>query len=379
MRPQINPGVTPGERKQGMKHFWRLIMVVAMVWGAGCGKKSAQVVKPNLINPDDVAVWVDQSGITAGQVQREVNRLFAQVPANIPADQIPGIQARLVGEAVEGLIVRQLVRNEMERSKSIITREEIEKGKKDLEAALGPGGSLSVLLAETKLPMEEVEKNLQLDIFKNKMIKEQLDEALAGITEQAVREYYDAHPQEFTQPAGRLASHILLRVPQDATESVKADLRAKAEAIRQELLGGADFAQMAREKSECLSAERGGELGVIPRGREALSFEEAVYGQPFNEIGEVIETPVGFHIVKVTGEQEEKLIPFEEVKGRLTEVLKLQAHQQVTANFIRGLREKATIKLVGPLAEQAPAAPETPAEETAPALPPEAPVSVPAQ
>ncbi|HPY62285.1 MAG TPA: hypothetical protein PLJ22_04000, partial [Kiritimatiellia bacterium] len=94
---------------------------------------------------------------------------------------------------------------------------------------------------------------------------------------------------------------------------------------------------------------------------------------------EVIETPVGFHIVKVTGEQEEKLIPFEEVKGRLTEVLKLQAHQQVTANFIRGLREKATIKLVGPLAEQAPAAPETPAEETAPALPPEAPVSVPAQ
>ncbi len=358
-----------------MKHFWRLLMVVVMVWGVGCGKKNAQVVKPSRINPDDVAIWVDQTGITAGQVQREANRLFAQVPPNIPADQIPGIQARLMGEAIEGLVVRQLVRNEMERAKTIITRDEIEKGKKDIEAALGPGGSLSVMLAESKLPIEEVERNLQLDIFKNKMIKEPLAEALNAITETVVKEYYDAHPAEFTQPAGRLVSHILVRVPAGAEESLKNDLRARAEAIRQELLAGADFAQLASERSECLSAERGGDLGLIPRGREAPAFEEAVYGQAFNEIGEVIESPVGFHIVKVTGEQEEQLLPFADVEARLTEALKLIAHQQVTANYVRGLREKATIKMVGPLAEPAPVA--EPAAEEASVMGEETPLTAP--
>lgn len=332
--------------------FGWLVMAAAALAVAGCGKKEAQTVKPSKLG-EEVAVWVDQTGITGAQIQREASRLFSNVPKDLPADQIPAVQARLLNQAIDNLVIRQLVRAEMERSGTIITRDELEKGKKDLEAALGPGGSLTMLLANANVPMEELETNLKLDIFKNKMTKDQLKEAVDAVTEATAQEYYDANPKEFTIPAGRKVAHILVRAPAGVSEELKTEARAKAEAIRQELLAGADFAKLAAEKSECLSRSRGGELGVVPRGREAKSFEDAVYGQEIGAIGEVVESPVGFHVVKVLGEQEERKVPFDDVKDRLLNVLKARAQQKVAADYVKGLRDRATIKLDGPLAGSA--------------------------
>ena len=360
-----------------MAQFNRWIGVLALVLVAGCGKKEAQVVTPRPMSGEEVAVWVDQAGITGAQVQREASRLFSKVPKDTPPDQIPAIQARLLQQAIDNLVVRQLVRGEMERSGVLITREEIEKGKKDLEATLGPGGSLAMLLAEANVPMEEMEANLKLDLFKNKMIKDKLQAALAAVTDEAVKAYYDGNPKEFTQPAGRLASHILVRVPEGASEAIKTDARAKAEGIRKALLEGADFAKLAAEVSDCMSRSRGGELGVIPRGREAKSFEDAVYGQKIGEIGEVVESPVGFHVIKVTGEQAEKSIPFDEVKDRLANMLKSRAQQDVTAAYMTELRNKATIKLDGALAAADKAARAAQAAAPVAAPPADVPVTAP--
>lgn len=332
-----------------MKKMLGWMMTAAAVWAAaGCGKKEAQTVQPSKLGAE-VAVWVDQTGITGLQIQREASRLFSHVPKDLPADQIPAVQARLLQQAIDNLVVRQLVRAEMERSGVVITREELDKGKQDLEKALGPNGSLTMLLADANVPMEELEMNLKLDIFKNKMTKDQLEEAVAAVTEESAREFYEANRKDFTEPAGRLVSHVLIRVPPGAAEELKADARAKAEGIRKELLDGADFAKVAGEKSDCTSRARGGELGVVPRGREAKEFEDAVYGQEIGAIGEVVESPVGFHVIKVTGEQEEKVIPFDEVKDRLVTVLKGRAQQKVAAEYVKSLRERATIKLDGPL------------------------------
>ena len=59
---------------------------------------------------------------------------------------------------------------------------------------------------------------------------------------------------------------------------------------------------------------------------------------------------MGFHVIKVTGEQAEQLVPFDDVKTRLATVLKAQVQQKVAAEYILELREKATIKLDGVLA-----------------------------
>lgn len=336
-----------------MNQFIRWIGILALVLAAGCGEKDVQVVTPRPAQETDVAVWVDQVGITGGQIQREASRLFSNVPKDLPPDQISAIQMKLLQQAVDNLVVRQLVKAEMDRSNVLISREEIEKGKQDLEKGLGEGHSLAMLIAEVNLPMEDLEANLRLDLFKNKVLKDKMQAALDAVTEEAAKTYYEAHLEEFTQSKGRLASHILVQVPEGAAEAVKAERRAKAEGIRKALLEGADFAKLAGEASDCPSRARGGALGVVPRGREAPAFEEAVYGQVLGAIGEVVESPLGYHIVRATGEQEEKVFTFDEVKERLVILLKSQAQQKITAAYIQELKNKATIKLDGMLASAA--------------------------
>ncbi|MGD9781529.1 MAG: peptidylprolyl isomerase [Kiritimatiellia bacterium] len=349
-----------------MTQFIRWIGISALVLAAGCGKKDAQVVQPRG-GASEVSVWVDQVGLTTGQIQQEAGRLFASVPKDLPAEQMSAAQAKVLQQAVDNLVIRQLVKAEMERSGVLVSQEEIEQGKKDLEKGL-PGGSLTMLLANANVPMEEVEMNLRLDLFKNKVLRDRLESAFAEVTDETAKAYYDAHLEEFTQPEGRLASHILVRVPKDAAEAAKADLRAKAEGIRKALLEGADFGKLAGEVSECMSRSRGGALGVIPKGREDKAFEDAVYGQNIGEIGEVVESPVGFHVIRATGEQEKKVVPFDEVKGRLEASMKAKAQQKIVNDYIGELRDKATIKFAGPLAEIAPSvASKAAAPETAPA------------
>lgn len=349
-----------------MTQLIRWISVLALVWAvAGCKKKEAQVVNPRAATESEVGVWVDQVGITAGQIQREAARLLSSVPKNVPPDQMGAIQMRVLQQAVDNLVVRQLVKAEMERSNVLISQEEIEQGKIELEKGLGEGHSLTMLIAEVNLPMEELENNLRLDLFKNKMLKDRLKTALDAITDESVRAYYDAHLDEFTQPEGRLASHILIRVETNASEAVKTERMAKAEGIRKALLEGADFAKLAGEVSDCPSRSRGGALGVVPRGREAKSFEDAIYGQEIGAIGEVVETPVGYHIIQVTGEQEKKVFLFEEVQERLTAAMKARAQQKITAEYIAELKAKATIKLDGVLAAAAEASKAKAAEASA--------------
>lgn len=76
--------------------------------------------------------------------------------------------------------------------------------------------------------------------------------------------------------------------------------RAKLEAVRKQLLAGADFSDMARNVSECPSAKKEGDLGEFPRGKMLKEFEDAAFAQAVGEIGPIIETRFGYHIIKVT-------------------------------------------------------------------------------
>jgi len=366
-----------------MAQMIRWIWILALVWTVGCGKKDAQVITPKAQMGLEVAVWVDDAGISGIEIQAEVKRLFEKLPAGITAEQLPVVQMRLLQKAVDNLVVRQLVRGEMNRSGILISQEEIDKGKADLEKGLGQGQSLAMVLAAANLPMEELEMNLRLDLFKNKVLKEQQAAAIDAVTDEVVDAYYKENPLEFTKREGRLASHILVRVSADADEATLMDRRAKAEGLRTALIKGANFEKLASEVSECGSRVQGGALGVIPKGREAKEFEEAVYGQEIGVIGEVVQSPVGFHIIKVTGEQKKELVPLDdEMKVKLAIALKTRARQQVVAAYMDELREKATIKLDGQLAVAVEAAKKAQAEAEAageaPLLGEQAPATAPA-
>ena len=100
------------------------------------------------------------------------------------------------------------------------------------------------------------------------------------------------------------ASHILLMYAgserSSATRS-KEEAQAQIADIATQLEGGADFAALARQHSDCGSAQAGGDLGAFGRGQMVKGFEDAAFALNVGDTSGVVETPFGFHIIRRTG------------------------------------------------------------------------------
>jgi peptidyl-prolyl cis-trans isomerase D len=117
-----------------------------------------------------------------------------------------------------------------------------------------------------------------------------------------VERYYNEHVSEYTTPEQVRASHILLKT-EGKTE---ADVRARAEAVLQQAKAGADFAALAKKYSEDESnAANGGDLDYFSRGRMVAEFENAAFALQPGQVSDLVKTPYGFHIIKLTDRKPE--------------------------------------------------------------------------
>jgi peptidyl-prolyl cis-trans isomerase D len=100
-------------------------------------------------------------------------------------------------------------------------------------------------------------------------------------------------------PECRSARHILVKLPDGATEDQKAAASKKASTILERVRKGEDFAKVAREESDDSSASEGGDLGCFQRGRMVKPFEDAAFAMTAGQISEVVPTQYGFHVIKL--------------------------------------------------------------------------------
>ena len=158
------------------------------------------------------------------------------------------------------------------------------------------------------------------------------------LTDDEVRQYYDANLSQYQTPGQVRASHILLRVDGDdeAVAARAAELAAEARA-------GADFAELARQHSEDeTNAENGGDLGPFGRGRMVPEFENAAFALAAGEISDPVRSPFGYHVINVTEKQEEVTQPFAEVRGAIENILKRERSSSRATALARAIAVEAT-------------------------------------
>jgi len=100
------------------------------------------------------------------------------------------------------------------------------------------------------------------------------------------------------------ASHILLMYEGSARSTAsrsKADAAAEIERLRAEIEGGADFAELAREHSDCPSGADGGALGTFGRDQMVPEFETAAFALEVGGTSGTVETDFGYHLIRRTG------------------------------------------------------------------------------
>jgi peptidyl-prolyl cis-trans isomerase D len=162
------------------------------------------------------------------------------------------------------------------------------------------------------------------------------------IEEEELKKYYQEHPDEFQVEEKRRASHILISLSPEAKKEDKEKAREKLQEIKKKLEEGADFTKLAEEYSDDkASAEKGGDLGFFTYPVMTPEFSKAVFSlEKVGEISDVVETPYGFHLIKLTGIQPAYKKSFEEVREEIKEKLLQLRSEDLARQEMEGVRKK---------------------------------------
>ncbi|WP_035898746.1 peptidylprolyl isomerase [Labrenzia sp. DG1229] len=148
---------------------------------------------------------------------------------------------------------------------------------------------------------------LELQALRNAYISQKIDSL---ITDEALKAAYEAEFKDFEGPEEVNARHILVSD------------KAEAEALIKELDGGADFVELAKEKSTGPSGPNGGDLGYFGKGQMVKPFEDVVFTlEPGEYTKAPVETQFGWHVIKLENKRRQEKPAFETVAGDLRQRL----------------------------------------------------------
>lgn len=118
------------------------------------------------------------------------------------------------------------------------------------------------------------------------------------VTEEEIKEYYHNNIEDFKVGPQRKLKYV--KIPLEPGPADVKEAKDRIERIYQMVLDGEDFAELAKEYSECPSASKGGDLDFFGKGRMDPAFEEKAFSLRKGEMSEPIKTRFGWHIIKVT-------------------------------------------------------------------------------
>ncbi len=176
---------------------------------------------------------------------------------------------------------------------------------------------------------------LSNDLLATEYLKKEIVEKI-DVSENDIQLYYKAHQEEFTTPEMVRARHILIKVDKSASEDAKKKAKEKAEGILKRIKSGEDFAKLASELSDDPgSKENGGDLGFFPKGKMVPNFEKAAFALKPGEMSSIVETPFGFHIIKVEEKKEAVIEPYDKVKDKVREKVRAEFKKRRVEEFVQ--------------------------------------------
>jgi peptidyl-prolyl cis-trans isomerase C len=313
--------------------------------GAAGGQQAAIATppppKPLPAQLPEVLARVNGEAVTRTEFDRVVQALEARAGGPIPAEQRDQVLRRVLDQLVGyKVLVQETGARHIE-----VPDSEVDTRLTQIRGQFPSEEAFTRMLAERNLTLEQVRSDARQDMAISKMIDREIASRIA-VTPEQIADFHAKNPDQFKQGESVRASHILIGVPRGADEPTRAQARAKAEQVLEEVKAGKDFAALAREhSSDPGSAANGGDLGFFQRGQMVGPFNDAAFSLAPGTTSGLVETDFGLHIIKVAEKKAGRTIPLEEVKPQVEQYLQQVNRQQQTDLFVNGLKAKGTIEV----------------------------------
>ena len=182
---------------------------------------------------------------------------------------------------------------------------------------------------------EALERELKVEA-----VLEKVGTRAAHIGDMDVELYYHYHPDQFRRPETRLARHILITVNDTIPENTReaAQQRIADIAVRLQKDPGR-FEEQALKHSECPTALDGGKLGDLPRGKLFPELEQALFALQAGEVSGVIESELGFHVLRCDAITEASVLSMAEAKPHIRKLLEQKRKRVCQQAWVKQVME----------------------------------------
>ncbi|MBN1676194.1 MAG: peptidylprolyl isomerase [Kiritimatiellae bacterium] len=311
---------------------------------AAAVKPEPEAELPEIIHrdPAEVVVAVDGTTLTQGKLDHEVTRMLTAQGGQMSPDREQQMRKMARERVIEGFIAETVLLNEAQRRNIQVEEPEVQKAISEIQGQAPAGTTLETILQMTGMSEKEFRERLTSDLKIEKLLDVCTAE-LPQATDEEIQAFYAESRSEFEQTETVHARHVLIKCDSQQDPIAREGKKLEAENIRKKLLDGEDFASLAAGHSDCPSKERGGDLGTFERGQMVKPFEEAAFSQKVNEIGPVIETDFGFHIIEVLAHNAAGTTPLTEVRDKIAAHLKKKTERAAIGKYLKELQDKAKI------------------------------------
>ncbi len=308
-------------------------------------------------------------GITSQQVDEkleEIRQMGSQ--SGVPIDQISRDQV------IESLISEILIKQAAERDGIRVQDEDLQRlvdqQKRQVESQLGQSLGdeefQAIVTQETGYTWKEYRQRIEDQLLQQTYItqkKRGMFESINPPSEREIRARYQENATNFTNPEYVRISHVFVPIA-NKSEEEQADARDKIETARSQLRSGElSFDDLVLKYSEDENSKfRGGDVGFVTRNNQQVksvygnNFFDAIFELEAGEVSDIIESNVGYHIVKATEHEQAKILGLDDriapdnpttvreyLRNRLYQERQQQTLQQAMNDVMGELREQAEI------------------------------------
>jgi peptidyl-prolyl cis-trans isomerase SurA len=315
-----------------------LIIVAFLMLFSVPGASRAQVV-------DRVVAVVNNEVITLYELNTMVSNYMNKIGRSYGKEDREKILAEsrmiMLNRMIDDMLIEQNA-----RKAGIVVREE------DVMAAI------SDMLARKKMKMEDLKEAVAkegstMEIYKEEAKSHLMKIRLAqkevrskiAVSDEEIGNYYSLHRDVYEGKESVRLKQILLAVPKEADEETKEKIRTQAMEILEKLKKGESFELMAGRYSRGPEAQAGGDLGFVEKGTMLPTVDEAAFGMKDGELSNVIETPMGFLILKVTDRRGKGSKPLTAVREEIKEEITNEKMEKKLQDWVQDLRKKSFVEI----------------------------------
>ncbi len=335
-----------------------LTLLASAVMFSGCGFKGGTIIKVNNQN-------ITKSQFQQAYKEAAKHSQLAQMGIDVPEDEDNLMYLMLKDRVVNEIIVKELINQEMEKRQITVNRDDIEREREKMIDKVGSKEKFNEILKQNGISKSQFEKDLAQEIKMRKLV-----EIIHPVTvsDSQAKDFYNKNLSKFKYPDKVRASHILISANRNEikqqlmtknktmndiemnaeVQKIMEERFHKAEKIASQLKNNPEkFEAIARDESDdTMTAKNGGDIGFFAKKDMVPQFADVAFSQKPNTISAIVQTPYGFHIIKVTDRMAAGQQPYEKVKEQIKMFMAAQEQVKALQMFLTNLKSHAVIDYV---------------------------------